>query len=903
LFSVVPLLSILLDLAGAVAGSEPYPFNKKFKANKTDISRARDWLAQYVPPCDLIGTVASATRGEAELRTIAVASGQRIASDPKKVTLLIKVQAQVRVFLARRLFARLLRDRYFREKTARELLETEQTYRRGLDVLSTFYTKRLKTAKDASGRLLVSAEEHTVLFGGLLGLAEVSQDFVERLERRIGNWRSSSVIGDVFLKVAGSLKLYSVYVKSFADADELLKRKLRASSEFEQYLAQCQRDSGLSLDLVSLLITPVQRLPRYELLLRELLNRTDGAHADAEPLRRALHEVSSVARYVNDRQRDADSQRALLDAQKRILGRPRDFVQPHRALINEGDVLMGAKKDARRLFLMSDLLVVTRRLSRLERLKEENATAVRYVDSLSMDTVRLRPLHATSLELVGVSRFDVSETPDAPAAAAPTKEKTMVMWFATEGEMSTWLHRFDDIQRSAAVAMLPAFPPPLLSDADRKALRKQYEEGEFVITPPIYNEAASKAAKSQFMRHAEPAAQAVIVTRKHRTVSDSDDECDTGTAIFNPSKMTPQLASSVGGDTSDTSSESSGAPTDDNSSPVPPSRPLGESPSFNRRASLRLHRPRGDSREQSPSPHANDHHHGKRPSLEASPARDIERGGSLRHHGTRTGELYAAGSSSPDLRRTNSASRARSSRRRRSHIGAQTGESPQSAATAAAIAGARASPVPHDASADDSDFAPAVRSTSQRSLASGGSSGSRRETDNGNDVAASPATSSATASPAASALSPAAVKRSRRRTSQVAALDPERLSTAVAEADDRVSAKVEVTEYLGGYYDEVTAPTPAEAPVSPTGPRPPVPVALAPVTRGPPPVVPPPVDLSRLQAPSMVRGVTGAAVLNLGVDVDDDDDDDDDENVDVEEERRRPKILAVEVLSDSETPR
>jgi hypothetical protein len=458
LFLSVPLLSILLDLAGAVAGSEPYPFNKKFKANKTDISRARDWLAQYVPPCDLIGTVASATRGEAELRTIAVASGQRIASDPKKVTLLIKVQAQVRVFLARRLFARLLRDRYFREKTARELLETEQTYRRGLDVLSTFYTKRLKTAKDASGRLLVSAEEHTVLFGGLLGLAEVSQDFVERLERRIGNWRSSSVIGDVFLKVAGSLKLYSVYVKSFADADELLKRKLRASSEFEQYLAQCQRDSGLSLDLVSLLITPVQRLPRYELLLRELLNRTDGAHADAEPLRRALHEVSSVARYVNDRQRDADSQRALLDAQKRILGRPRDFVQPHRALINEGDVLMGAKKDPRRLFLMSDLLVVTRRLSRLERLKEENATAVRYVDSLSMDTVRLRPLHATSLELVGVSRFDVSETPDAPAAAAPTKEKTMVMWFATEGEMSTWLHRFDDIQRSAAVAMLPAFP-------------------------------------------------------------------------------------------------------------------------------------------------------------------------------------------------------------------------------------------------------------------------------------------------------------------------------------------------------------------------------------------------------------------------------------------------------------
>jgi hypothetical protein len=862
----------LLDLAGAVASSEPYPLSKKFKASKADVSRARDWLAHYVPPSDLIGTVASSTRPEAELRTLAVASGQRIAGDPKKLAQLVKVQAQVRVFLARRLFARQLRDRYFREKTARELLETEQSYQRGLEVLSTFYTKRLKTAKDSSGRLLVTAEEHTVLFGGLLGLAEVSKDFVERLERRIGNWRSSSVLGDVFLKVAGSLKLYSVYVKSFADADELLKRKLRASAELEQFIAQCQRDSGLSLDLVSLLITPVQRLPRYELLLRELLNRTDGAHADAEPLRRALHEVSSVARYVNDRQRDADTQRALVDAQKRILGRPRDFAQPHRALVIEGDVLLGAKKDARRLFLMSDLLLITRRLSRLERLKEESATALRYVDSLSMDTVRLRPVHATSLELVGVSRFDVPDAPD-----APPKEKTFVMWFATEGDMSAWLHRFDDVQRSAAVAMLPPFPPPLLSDADRKALRKQYEDGEFVITPPIYNAAASKAAKSQFMRHAEPAAQAVIVTRKHRANSDSDDECDAGTAIFNPAKMTPQQTSttSAAAAADDTSSSDSSSP--DAELGLSPQRPLGESPSFNRRASLRLHRPRGDSsREHSPVVSRSE-----RQSLESSPAREPERGGSLRFH-NRPSDLSAAAasSSSPELRRAGSARRP--GRRRRSHIGGQTGESPQSAATAAAIAGARASPVPTEGS-DDADLVGAVRSASQRSLASNGSA---------SDAAMS------SSSPSALALSPSAVRRSRRRTSQVPPMDVEKL--AAAETDDRVSAKVEVTEYLGGYYDEVVQVTP---PMSPTGPRPPVPAALAPVARGPPPVVPPPVDLSRLHAPSVVRGVTGNTILNVGVDIDDDDDDDDDFDAQEAEERRRPTILAVEVLSESETPR
>lgn len=51
-------------------------------------------------------------------------------------------------------------------------------------------------------------------------------------------------------------------------------------------------------DLMNFLILPVQRLPRYVLLLRDLLKYTPEAHVDFEPLSKAVDKMSSVADYV-----------------------------------------------------------------------------------------------------------------------------------------------------------------------------------------------------------------------------------------------------------------------------------------------------------------------------------------------------------------------------------------------------------------------------------------------------------------------------------------------------------------------------------------------------------------------------------------------------------------------------
>ena len=51
--------------------------------------------------------------------------------------------------------------------------------------------------------------------------------------------------------------------------------------------------------LQSYLIEPVQRIPRYKLLLQELLKRTPQRHPDHAPLAAALAEVARAAAHCN----------------------------------------------------------------------------------------------------------------------------------------------------------------------------------------------------------------------------------------------------------------------------------------------------------------------------------------------------------------------------------------------------------------------------------------------------------------------------------------------------------------------------------------------------------------------------------------------------------------------------
>lgn len=99
------------------------------------------------------------------------------------------------------------------------------------------------------------------------------------------------------------------------------------------YLKRCRMNPRHSqLNLEGYLLLPVQRIPRYRLLLEELLRSTppSGDYVE-DPLDKALAEISSLANNMNEGKRESESRRKLVQWQARIRGRfPSPLVQPHR---------------------------------------------------------------------------------------------------------------------------------------------------------------------------------------------------------------------------------------------------------------------------------------------------------------------------------------------------------------------------------------------------------------------------------------------------------------------------------------------------------------------------------------------------------------------------------------------
>ena len=63
--------------------------------------------------------------------------------------------------------------------------------------------------------------------------------------------------------------MYSAYMNEFKVAMTTMARYEQSSEEFREQLVLCQHSSSCEgLSLASYLLTPVQRLPRYELLMK-----------------------------------------------------------------------------------------------------------------------------------------------------------------------------------------------------------------------------------------------------------------------------------------------------------------------------------------------------------------------------------------------------------------------------------------------------------------------------------------------------------------------------------------------------------------------------------------------------------------------------------------------------------
>ncbi|XP_058422076.1 FYVE, RhoGEF and PH domain-containing protein 3 isoform X2 [Diceros bicornis minor] len=239
---------------------------------------------------------------------------------------------------------------------AQELLHTEETYVRRLHLLDQVFCTRLTAAG-------IPPEVTTGIFSNISSIYRFHGQFLlPELQKRITEeWDSNPRLGDILQKLAPFLKMYGEYVKNFDRAMELVSTWTQRSLLFKDIVQGIQKQGVCgNLTLQHHMLEPVQRIPRYELLLKDYLRRLPGDAPDRKDAERSLELISTAANHSNAAIRKMEKMHKLLEVYER-LGGEEDIVNPANELIKEGHIQKLSAKNGtaqdRHLFLFNSMIL------------------------------------------------------------------------------------------------------------------------------------------------------------------------------------------------------------------------------------------------------------------------------------------------------------------------------------------------------------------------------------------------------------------------------------------------------------------------------------------------------------------------------------------------------------------
>ncbi|XP_054583396.1 FYVE, RhoGEF and PH domain-containing protein 3 [Eptesicus fuscus] len=239
---------------------------------------------------------------------------------------------------------------------AQELLHTEETYVRRLHLLDQVFCAQLTEAG-------VPPEVTTGVFSNISSIYRFHGQFLlPALRTRITEeWDVNPRFGDILQKLAPFLKMYGEYVKNFDRAAGLVSAWTQRSALFRDVVHGIQKQEACgSLTLQHHMLEPVQRVPRYELLLRDYLKRLPADAPDRQDAEKSLELISTAASHSNAAIRKMEKMHKLLEVYEQ-LGGEEAVVNPANELIKEGPIQKlsaktGAAQD-RHLFLFNSTVL------------------------------------------------------------------------------------------------------------------------------------------------------------------------------------------------------------------------------------------------------------------------------------------------------------------------------------------------------------------------------------------------------------------------------------------------------------------------------------------------------------------------------------------------------------------
>ncbi|XP_061531862.1 rho guanine nucleotide exchange factor 25 isoform X1 [Phycodurus eques] len=222
----------------------------------------------------------------------------------------------------------------------KELIETEKHYVADLGLIVEGYMATMNAKgipEDMKGK-------DKIVFGNIHQIFDWHKDyFLGELEKCVAE---PERLGQLFIKHERRLHMYVVYCQNKPKSEHIV------SEYIETYFEELRQQLGHRLQLNDLLIKPVQRIMKYQLLLKDFLKYYTKAGMDTEELEKAVEVMCFVPKRCNDMMNVGRLQgfEGKITAQGKLL-------QQDTFTITEQDSGFLSRAKERRVFLFEQLVI------------------------------------------------------------------------------------------------------------------------------------------------------------------------------------------------------------------------------------------------------------------------------------------------------------------------------------------------------------------------------------------------------------------------------------------------------------------------------------------------------------------------------------------------------------------
>nr|XP_061802702.1 rho guanine nucleotide exchange factor 25-like [Nerophis lumbriciformis] len=229
----------------------------------------------------------------------------------------------------------------------KELIDTEKHYVADLGLIVEGYMATMNSKgipEDMKGK-------DKIVFGNIHQIFDWHKDyFLGELEKCVVE---PERLGQLFIKHERRLHMYVVYCQNKPKSEHIV------SEYIESYFEELRQQLGHRLQLNDLLIKPVQRIMKYQLLLKDFLKYYTKAGMDTEELEKAVEVMCFVPKRCNDMMNVGRLQgfEGKITAQGKLL-------QQDTFTVTEQDSSFLSRAKERRVFLFEQLVIFSEPIDR-----------------------------------------------------------------------------------------------------------------------------------------------------------------------------------------------------------------------------------------------------------------------------------------------------------------------------------------------------------------------------------------------------------------------------------------------------------------------------------------------------------------------------------------------------------